>query len=108
MTEMDVRLKAYAEEHSPLSIFMFQFSMEHVLRICRILKLTDSHMLLVGLGGSGKMALCQLACYIMNIDAYTIEIKKNFSLDDWKDELKKILKRTGCADEKRVLILDDI
>ena len=54
------------------------------------------------------MALCQLACYIMNIDAYTIEIKKNFSLDDWKDELKKILKRTGCADEKRVLILDDI
>jgi dynein heavy chain len=65
-------------------------------------------MLLVGLGGSGKMALCKLAGAMMDIEEHTIEAKKNFSLDDWKDELKKILKRVGVIAEAGVFILEDI
>jgi dynein heavy chain len=105
--EMDTMLKNYNAENPPLNIFIFQFSMEHILRICRAIRMNNSHMLLMGLGGSGKVSLCKLASVIMDVEYYNLETRKNEKIDNWKDEIKKLLKRAGVNGIRVSLIVND-
>jgi len=52
--------------------------------------------LLLGVGGSGRQSLCRLATYISAFTIYQIEVIKNYSMKDWRDNLKSCLLEAGC------------
>lgn len=71
------RMEYYLNEYntiskSPLSMVMFKFAIEHVSRVSRVLQQDNGHMLLVGIGGSGRQSATKLATFITNFKIFQV------------------------------------
>jgi dynein heavy chain len=79
----------------PMDLVVFGFMIEHVSRISRILKQSNGHGLLIGIGGSGRSSATKLAAYIADFEVFQIEVSKKYTLSEWKSDLKTLMKKTG-------------
>ena len=98
-------LDKYNQENPPINIVIFDYIIEHMLRICRVIKSSQSHCLLVGVGGSGKHSLAKLAAFMFSYTIYSIDLKYQYSPDDWRDDIKKILYSAGVDQNRGVFII---
>ncbi|XP_030626002.1 dynein heavy chain 3, axonemal [Chanos chanos] len=92
---------------SPMSLVMFRFAIEHVSRICRVLKQDGGHLLLVGIGGSGRQSTTKLGTFINQYELFQIELTKNYGVCDWRDDLKRVMLKAGVDGKKTVFLLSD-
>lgn len=89
---------------SPMRLVLFLDAIEHVARICRVARTPLGHSLLLGVGGSGRQSLAKLAAHIEEFELFQIEISKGYGPAEWRDDLRRALKRAG-VDGKHVLFL---
>ncbi|XP_047461369.1 dynein axonemal heavy chain 3 [Mugil cephalus] len=105
-------MEFYLDEYNncskaPMSLVMFKFAIEHVSRICRVLKQDNGHLLLVGIGGSGRQSTTKLGTFINDYVLFQIELTKNYCMSDWREDLKRMMLKAGIEGRSLVFLFND-
>ncbi|KAK3519072.1 hypothetical protein QTP70_016355, partial [Hemibagrus guttatus] len=101
-------LVEYNQTHkNRMNLVIFRYVLEHLSRISRVLKQPGGNALLVGVGGSGRQSITKLAAFMAGMTLFQPEISKNYGMNEWRDDLKLLLKNAGVKGQKTVFLLTD-
>ncbi|XP_016404673.1 dynein heavy chain 12, axonemal [Sinocyclocheilus rhinocerous] len=101
-------LEEYNQTHkNRMNLVIFRYVLEHLSRISRVLKQPGGNALLVGVGGSGRQSITRLATFMANMTLFQPEISKSYSMNEWRDDLKRLMKNAGVKGQKMVFLLTD-
>ena len=78
-----------------------------IARACRVLRQPGGHLLLIGLDGTGKSSIMELAAFISNCQMLKLNVKKGYNYADFRDDLKNLFKTTGIKCKKSVFFIAD-
>ncbi|KAG0726862.1 Dynein heavy chain, cytoplasmic [Chionoecetes opilio] len=101
------RLKVFYEEELDVPLVLFNEVLDHVLRIDRIFRQPQGHLLLIGASGAGKTTLSRFVAWMNGLSIFQIKVHNKYTSEDFDEDLRQVLRRSGCKDEKICFILDE-
>ena len=63
-------MEEYNEKYTPMNLVLFDDALDHLTRVHRVLRMSQGHNLLVGVGGSGKQSICKLAAFAADCEVW--------------------------------------
>ncbi|CAG8642437.1 14144_t:CDS:2, partial [Dentiscutata erythropus] len=100
------RLKIFNKELDA-SLILFDDFMDHVLHIDHVFKQMQGHLLLIGVSGSGKTILSRFVAWMNGLSVFQINSHNKYTIDNFDNDLRTVLKRAGCKGEKICLIMNE-
>ncbi|KAK5108990.1 hypothetical protein LTR62_007624 [Meristemomyces frigidus] len=101
------RLRTFCEEELDVPLILFNDVLEHVLRIDRVFRQPQGHLILIGVSGSGKTTLSRFVAWMNGLSVFQIKVHGRYSSEDFDDDLRNVLRRCGCKGEKICFIMDE-
>lgn len=101
------RLRVFCEEELDVNFVIYDDLLDHVLRIDRVLKQPQGHLILIGPSGSGKTTLTKFVSWINGYKVLQLFTSTNFTLNDFDIQLKDILRRVVIQNERISFIIDE-
>lgn len=90
-----------------LDVLLFDYLLQHMARVSRIIAKPEGNGLLIGLGGNGRKTIAKLATYINECQQFRITLHKNYGHMEWLDELRTLYKILGIDNKKVVFEFSD-
>lgn len=111
-TKLEKIINYYLNEYNssaqiPMNLTLFKYSIEHIARVSRALQLPRGHLIAVGCAGSGRKTTIKLAACMAGAELFDFDFKENYSLKDWRDDIKRVLMAAGMNDRSTILIYSD-
>ncbi|ORY81439.1 dynein heavy chain, cytosolic [Protomyces lactucae-debilis] len=101
------RLKTFCEEEVDTSLVLYDDAIDHVLRIDRVFRQPQGHLILIGLSGSGKTTLARFVAWMNGMKTFQIKVHGKYTAEDFDDDLRHVLRRCGTGGEKICFILNE-
>jgi dynein heavy chain 1 len=113
------RLKVFYEEELDVPLVLFNEVLDHILRIDRVFRQPQGHALLIGVSGGGKTVLSRFVAWMNGLSIFTIKVNNRYkaagtvnttwklTFQDFDEDLRVVLRRTGCKGEKLCFIFDE-
>ncbi|KAG9023665.1 hypothetical protein FRB95_012647 [Tulasnella sp. JGI-2019a] len=101
------RLRVFHEEELDVQLVLFNDVLDHVLRIDRVFRQVQGHLLLIGVSGGGKTTLSRFVAWMNGLSIYQIKVSNKYTGDDFDEDLRTVLRRAGCKGEKICFIMDE-
>lgn len=124
------RLKVFYEEELDVPLVLFNDVLEHVLRIDRVFRQVQGHLLLIGVSGSGKVSLSwwvarasathypfpflpsqttlsRFVAWMNGLSVFQVKVHNKYSAADFDEDLRNVLRRAGTKGEKICFIMDE-
>ncbi|KAK3936270.1 dynein heavy chain, cytoplasmic [Diplogelasinospora grovesii] len=101
------RLRTFCEEEVDVPLILFNDVLEHVLRIDRVFRQPQGHLILIGVSGSGKTTLSRFVAWMNGLKVFQIKVHGKYSAEDFDEDLREVLRRSGCKGEKICFIMDE-
>ena len=91
-----------------MHLVLFTSAIEHVVKIHRIITTEFGHALLIGVGGSGRKSLTELAVFMATYTTFQIEITNSYKFLEWREDMrKKLFSFCGIDEQQTVFLLND-
>lgn len=94
------RLRTFCEEELDVPLVLFNDVLEHSLRIDRVFRQPQGHLILIGVSGSGKTTLSRFVAWMNGLSVFQIKVHGKYSAEDFDEDLRNVLRRCGCKGEK--------
>ncbi|KAF5378700.1 hypothetical protein D9757_010781 [Collybiopsis confluens] len=107
LREYKARLKVFYEEELDVPLVLFDDVLDHVLRIDRVFRQVQGHLLLIGVSGSGKTTLSRFVAWMNGLSIFQIKVSNKYTGDNFDEDLRTVLRRAGCKGEKICFIMDE-
>lgn len=101
------KFDVFNEEDSSVDIILHDDMLDNILRIDRVLKNDQGHMILVGPSGIGKTTLTKFVCWMNGIDFIQLSVNTGFTLSDFQNILRKLLVDAVIKDKKVCFLIDE-
>ena len=92
---------------APDVLVLFRDAFRHLLRVVRILGLPRGNALLVGVGGSGRQTLVNVATNLLGLETKRFKMTREYNLEAFLEDLRKLYKWALKSEDEIVLVLTD-
>lgn len=91
-----------------MDLVLFTDAIEHIVKIHRIITTQFGNALLVGVGGSGRKSLSELATFIAQYEMLQLEMVKGYDMKQWREDMVNLLFiAAGIENNPHVFLLAD-
>ncbi|XP_067124199.1 dynein axonemal heavy chain 10, partial [Centruroides vittatus] len=101
-------LNHYNKHHIPMNLILFNNALEHIIRVHRVLRMEDGHLLLIGTKGCGKRSLTRLATYAANLHLFEVKPVYYYKKSLSDETLKNLYNRIIIENQKIVFLFSDV
>jgi AAA domain (dynein-related subfamily)./Dynein heavy chain, N-terminal region 2./Dynein heavy chain, N-terminal region 1./Dynein heavy chain. len=85
------RLRVFSEEEIEVDLVLHEDLLDHALRIDRVLRQPQGHMILVGPSTSGKATLSKFVAWINGYKVFQLAVHRNYGINEFDATLRELL-----------------
>ncbi|KAM9910471.1 hypothetical protein OXX69_004465 [Metschnikowia pulcherrima] len=104
-TFMKERLRVFSEEEMEVDLILFEDMLDHALRIDRVLRQHQGHMILVGPSTSGKTCLTKFVTWMNGMRLVQLKVHSDYTVEEFELALRDVL--ISCAKGDQICFLID-
>lgn len=106
-TFLHARLESFGAAEVSAPLVIYDAFIDHVVRIHRVLQQPLGHVLIAGSSGVGKTTLARLVAWLSGFSTFRLKVHRDYTLEDFENDLRALLRRSGCARESICFIFDE-
>lgn len=100
-------MRAYEREFKELDIHLIEEVLEMTAYTERVLSMPGGCLLLAGRSGIGRKPATQLVSHLLNMEFFSPHINRDYSMKEFKRDLKVVLQKAGIEAVKSCLFIED-